>query len=153
MFGAEKVSIDQIAQAIATFERTVLSGNSPYDKFKAGDKNALSESHKRGMDIFFSNNARCDSCHEGINFTNGKYANVGIGADKPTPDAGRFAISKQDDDKGAFKTPTLREIAHTAPYMHDGSFKTLDDVVEHYNKGAVLKSGVSRRDSIPTFGR
>jgi cytochrome c peroxidase len=142
VFGTEKVTIDQIAQAIATFERTVLSGNSPYDKFKAGDKNALSESQKRGMEIFFSNNARCDSCHEGVNFTNGKYANVGIGADKPMPDVGRYAISKQDDDKGAFKTPTLREIANTAPYMHDGSLKTLDDVVEHYNKGGVNKAGM-----------
>jgi cytochrome c peroxidase len=141
VFGAEKITIDQVAQAIATFERTVLSGNSPYDKFKAGDKTALSESQQRGMEIFFSNNARCDSCHEGVNFTNGKYANVGIGADKPMPDLGRYLVSKQDDDKGAFKTPTLREIAHTAPYMHDGSLKTLEEVVEHYNKGGVDKAG------------
>jgi cytochrome c peroxidase len=140
-FGEEKVTIERIAQAIATFERMVLSGNSPYDQFKAGEKSALSESQQRGMDIFFSNNARCDSCHEGINFTNGKYANVGIGADNPTPDLGRFAISKQEEDRGAFKTPTLREIAHTGPYMHDGSLKTLEEVVDHYNNGGVGKSG------------
>ena len=90
MFGTDDVTIDHIAKAIATFERTVLSGNSPYDRFKAGDKKALTESQKRGMDVFFSNNARCDSCHEGVNFTNGKYANVGIGMDKPMPDLGRF---------------------------------------------------------------
>ena len=142
VFGQEKVTIELIAKAIATFERTVLSGNSPFDKFKAGDKAALSETQKRGMDILSSNNARCDSCRECVNFTNGKYANVGIGMDKAMPDLGRFAITKQDEDKGAFKTPTLREIARTGPYMHDGSFKTLDDVVDHYSKGGVGKSGM-----------
>lgn len=141
VFGDEKVTIDRIAHAIATFERTVLSGNSPYDKFKAGEKSALSESQQRGMEIFFSNNARCDSCHEGINFTNGKYANVGIGADKPVPDLGRYEVTKQEEDRGAFKTPTLREIANTGPYMHDGSLKTLEEVVDHYNNGGVGKSG------------
>jgi cytochrome c peroxidase len=135
VFGPGNLTIDHIAQAIATFERTVLSGNSPYDKFKAGDAKALTAGQKRGMEVFFSNNARCDSCHEGVNFTNGKYANVGIGMDKPVPDLGRFEVTKREEDKGAFKTPTLREIAHTAPYMHDGSLKTLEDVVEHYNKG------------------
>lgn len=135
VFGSEKVTIDQIAQAIATFERTVLSGNSAYDKFKAGDKSALTDSQKRGMDVFFSDNARCDSCHEGFNFTNGKYANIGIGMDAPSPDLGRFVVTKKEDDKGAFKTPTLRDVARTGPYMHDGSLKTLEDVVEHYNKG------------------
>jgi cytochrome c peroxidase len=134
-FGTDQVTIDRIAQAIATFERTVLSGNSPYDRFKAGDQNALSDAQKRGMEIFFSNNARCDSCHEGINFTNGKYANVGIGMDKPNPDLGRYVVTQKEEDKGAFKTPTLREIARTGPYMHDGSLKTLEEVVEHYNKG------------------
>jgi cytochrome c peroxidase len=137
VFGTDKVTIEHIAKAIATFERTVLSGNSAYDKFKAGDASALSESQKRGMDIFFSNNARCDSCHEGVNFTNGKYANVGIGMDKPMPDIGRYAITKQEEDRGAFKTPTLRDVARTGPYMHDGSLKTLEEVVEHYNKGGI----------------
>jgi len=137
VFGSEKVNIDNIAKAIATFERTVLSGNSAYDKFKAGDAKALSDAQKRGMEIFFSNNARCDSCHEGINFTNGKYTNIGIGMDKAVPDLGRFVVTKQEDDKGAFKTPTLREISKTGPYMHDGSLKTLEEVVEHYNKGGI----------------
>lgn len=137
VFGPGKITIDHIAQAIATFERTVLSGNSPYDKFKAGDTKALNDSQKRGMEIFFSNNARCDSCHEGVNFTNGMYANVGIGMDKPNPDLGRFVVSKKEEDKGAFKTPTLRDVANTGPYMHDGRFKTLEEVVEHYNKGGI----------------
>ena len=136
-FGTQDVTIDHIAKAIATFERTVLSGNSPYDRFKAGDENALTPAQKRGMEIFFSNNARCDSCHEGINFTNGKYANVGIGMDRTMPDLGRYEVTKREEDKGAFKTPTLREIAHTGPYMHDGSLKTLEEVIDHYNKGGI----------------
>jgi cytochrome c peroxidase len=72
-----------------------------------------------------------------VNFTNGKYANVGIGMDREKPDLGRYAVTKQEVDRGAFKTPTLREISRTGPYMHDGSLKTLEDVVEHYNKGGI----------------
>src|SRR5262245_20948746 len=137
VFGSEKVTMDLITKAIATFERTVLSGNSPYDKFKAGQAEALTPAQKRGMEICYSNNASCASCHEGVNFTNCKYANVGIGMDKPMPDLGRYLVTKKEEDKGAFKTPTLREVVRTAPYMHDGSLKTLEDVVEHYNKGGV----------------
>lgn len=137
VFGTEEFTIDHVAKAIATFERTVLSGNSAYDRFKAGDKAALTESQQNGMNIFFSNKARCDSCHEGINLTNGKFANIGIGMDKPNPDLGRYLVTKREEDKGAFKTPTLRDIARTAPYMHDGSLKTLEEVVEHYNKGGI----------------
>jgi cytochrome c peroxidase len=137
VFGKDAIDIDQVARAIATFERTILSGNSPYDRYKAGDKKALTELQQEGMEIFFSNKARCDSCHEGLNFTNGKFANIGIGMDKPEPDLGLYNISKQEPDKGAFKTPTLREIAHTGPYMHDGSVATLEEIVEHYDKGGV----------------
>jgi cytochrome c peroxidase len=137
VFAADSITIDQVVKAIATFERTILSGDSAYDRFKAGEKAALSESQQNGMKIFFSNKARCDSCHEGINFSNGKFANVGIGMDKANPDLGRYLITKREEDKGAFKTPTLREIARTAPYMHDGSLKTLEEVVEHYDKGGV----------------
>ena len=96
------------------------------------------------MEIFFSNNARCDSCHEGLNFTNGKYANIGIGMDKPMPDLGRYLVTRDEADKGAFKTPTLREVARTAPYMHDGSLKTLEEVVEHYNKGGIKNKNLDQ---------
>ncbi|MSU78054.1 MAG: cytochrome-c peroxidase [Gemmataceae bacterium] len=137
VFGTEDFTIQHVGQAIATFERCVLSGNSPYDRFKAGDKKALSESQERGMNIFFSNNARCDSCHDGSAFTTNQFANVGIGMDKVSPDLGRFNITKREEDKGAFKTPGLRDIARTGPYMHDGSLKTLEDVVEHYSKGGI----------------
>jgi cytochrome c peroxidase len=137
VLGQDKITIDQVAKAMATFERTIVSGNSAYDRFKAGDKNALTELQQEGMETFFSSKARCDSCHEGLNFTNGKYANIGFGMDRPKPDLGLFNISKQEADQGAFKTPTLREIARTGPYMHDGSLATLEEVVEHYDKGGV----------------
>ena len=121
---------DGIAKAIAAYERTVLSGDAPYDKFKAGDKAALSESAQRGMKLFFGK-ANCSACHSGPNFTDNGFHNIGV----PGNDVGREAISKSVGDKGAFKTPTLRDIAKTAPYMHDGSLKTLEEVVAHYAKG------------------
>lgn len=137
VFGTEEFTIDHIAMAIATFERTVLSGNSAFDRYKAGDKKAMSESQVRGMNVFFSNNARCDACHDGAAFTTNQFANIGIGMDKPNPDLGRYNVTKKDTDKGAFKTPGLRDVARTAPYMHDGSLKTLEEVVEHYDKGGI----------------
>jgi cytochrome c peroxidase len=136
-FDTEDFNIDHVAKAIATFERMILSGDSPYDRFKAGDKKAMSESQQRGMEIFFSKNARCDSCHEGINFTTNRFTNIGVGMDKPDPDLGRYLVTKKEEDKGAFKTPGLRDVAHTGPYMHDGSLKTLEEVVEYYDKGGI----------------
>ncbi|MDG1893396.1 MAG: cytochrome c peroxidase, partial [Fuerstiella sp.] len=126
-YGAENFTIEDVGKAIATFERTVLSGNAPFDRFKNGAKDAMSASAIRGKDIFFNKTA-CDSCHLGFNFTDGSYANIGIGMKTPSPDPGRYAVSKREEDKGAFKTPTLREIEHTGPYMHDGSLKTLEEV-------------------------
>lgn len=143
-FGNGDITIDHVAKAIATFERTVLSGNSPFDRYQAGDKKALTESQVRGMNIFFKKTA-CDACHLGFNFTDGSYMNIGIGMEKKNPDLGRYLITGREEDKGAFKTPTLREIEHTAPYMHDGSLKTLDDVVEHYNKGGIKNPTLSAR--------
>jgi cytochrome c peroxidase len=144
VFGTNDLSIDHVAQAIATFERTVLSGNSPFDRYQAGDKSALTPSQARGKDIFF-NKAACDACHLGFNFTDGSYMNIGIGMDKKNPDLGRYLVTGRNEDKGAFKTPTLREVEHSAPYMHDGSMKTLEDVVEHYNKGGIKNPYLSDR--------
>lgn len=135
-FGTGEITIDRTAMAIACFERTVLSGNAPYDKYKRGDKKAMTAGQVRGMAVFFDK-AKCDKCHEGGNFTLNAYANLGVGTDKPDPDVGRFAVTKDPRDWGVFKTPTLREIEHTAPYMHDGSLKSLDEVVEFYNKGGI----------------
>jgi cytochrome c peroxidase len=136
VFGSQDITIDHVAKAIATFERTVLSGNAPYDRYKAGAKKALTAQQVHGLDIF-QNKAKCDQCHEGINFTTNAYHNLGIGTDKADPDPGRYAVTKNEKDWAAFKTPTLREIEHTAPYMHDGSLKTLEEVVEFYNKGGI----------------
>jgi cytochrome c peroxidase len=133
-FGSYTVDIDRVAMAIACFERTILSGNSPYDRYKHGNTAAMTPQQIRGMDIF-ANKAKCDQCHEGANFTLNSYHNLGVGADKASPDVGRYAVTHNAADWGTFKTPTLREIEHTAPYMHDGSLKTLDEVVEYYNKG------------------
>src|SRR5262249_12917446 len=140
-FGTEEFTIDDMAKAIATFERTVLSGNSPYDRYKAGNKKALNAAQIRGLDVFL-NKAKCDQCHEGINFTANAYHNIGVGMDKPTPDEGRSAITKNPADFGAFKTPTLRDIARTAPYMHDGSLKTLEEVVDYYDKGGIANKNL-----------
>lgn len=144
VFGPKSLTIDNIAKAIATFERTVYSGSAPYDRYNAGDEKALNESQIRGMKVFF-NKAACDSCHLGFNFTDGSYVNIGIGMDKLKPDLGRFEVSNRDEDKGAFKTPTLREIEHTGPYMHDGSLKTLEEVVEHYDKGGTKNEWLDAR--------
>ena len=129
VFGTD-VTSEGIAKAIAAYERTILSGDAPYDQFKAGNAAALSEAAQRGMKLFFGK-ANCIACHSGPNFTDNGFHNIGI----PGGDEGRFAVTKSEGDKGAFKTPTVREIAKTGPYMHDGSLKTLEEVVAHYIKG------------------
>jgi cytochrome c peroxidase len=144
VFGTETPTMDLVARAIATFERTVVSGNAPFDRYQAGDMSAMSASQVRGMNVFF-NKAACDGCHLGFNFTDGSFVNVGIGMDKPNPDLGRYNVTKLDEDRGAFKTPTLREIEHTGPYMHDGSLTTLEQVVEHYDKGGIKNPWLERR--------
>ncbi len=139
---ATDVTAEGIAQAIASFERTVISGNSAYDRFQAGDEKALSESAKRGLTLF-EEKANCVTCHVGFNFTDEGYRNIGVGMDQETPDVGRFEITKRETDRGAFKTPTLREIANAAPYMHDGSEKTLLDVINFYDRGGVPNAQLS----------
>jgi cytochrome c peroxidase len=143
VFGTEEMDIEHVAKAIATFERTILSGNSAYDQYKAGKKNAMTPQQVKGMALFFGK-ARCDACHEGINFTTNAYHNLGIGTDKSSPDEGRFAVTKNEADWGAFKTPTLREAARTAPYMHDGSLKTLEEVVDFYDKGGIPNKNLDK---------
>ncbi|HIF30081.1 MAG TPA: c-type cytochrome [Planctomycetes bacterium] len=124
-----------VARALASFERTILSGNAPYDQFKAGDTTALSEEAQAGRKIFFGK-ANCSACHAGPNFSDAGFHNLGVGINAEKPDIGRVAVSKLLGDRGAFKTPTLREIAKTAPYMHDGRFASLAEVIEFYVKGA-----------------
>lgn len=136
VFGGE-ITIQDVGRAVASFQRTILSGNSAVDKYDlGGDQNALSDSAKRGLELF-RGKARCTRCHSGFNFTDEKFHNLGIGWDDNKVDLGRYMETKNPEDIGAFKTPTLREIARTAPYMHDGRFKTLEEVVKFYNQGGV----------------
>lgn len=133
VFGHDEITMDDIAKAIATFERTILSGNSPYDRYRAGDKTALTEEQVKGFGVY--KKAGCINCHGGFNFDDVRFINIGIGMDKPNPDLGRFTITHDPKDWGAFKVPTLREAAFGGPYMHDGSLATLKDVVDYYDRG------------------
>ena len=135
-FGPGSITAEQIVQAIASFERTILSGDSDYDRFVAGNKQALSPSAQRGMNLFFGR-ARCDVCHSGVNFSDSKFHNLGVGMNSKNPDLGRYLVTKKEGDQGRFKTPGLRGLLYTHPYMHDGSEKTLEAVVEFYNKGGI----------------
>lgn len=135
-FGDDTADFERIAKAIATFERTIVSANSPYDRYLAGDKSALTKQQKDGLD-FFNKKGECAECHSGANFTDEKFANVGIGMDQTYPDPGREAFTKKRGDWGKFKVPTLRDLARRAPYMHDGSVKTLGEVVDLYAKGGL----------------
>jgi cytochrome c peroxidase len=164
------LTIDNVAKAIASFERTLVTGPAPWDYYqeldafqqqyaadiedldalkeddeelyneymalkKASDDHPISESAIRGGKLFFSEKAGCTACHLGANFTDEKYHNLGVGMDAKEPDLGRFVVTNVEADKGAFKTPTCRNVAQSAPYMHDGSQKTLEEVVEWYAKG------------------
>jgi cytochrome c peroxidase len=119
---------ENIMKALAAFERTIISGDTPWDRYRAGDKNAISESAFRGWNIFQT--IKCNQCHDGVLFTDQQYHNIGIGMDQPTPDGGRANFTKKPEDTGAFKTPTLRDVAKSAPYFHDGSAKTLEEAVD-----------------------
>ena len=130
------VTPEGVAKAIAAYERTILSGDSPYDRFRAGDAKALSPSAQRGLALF-EGKARCVSCHAGFNFTDESYHNLGVGMDRANPDLGRFTVTKREEHRGAFKTPTLRDVASRPPFMHDGSEATLASVIALYNRGGV----------------
>jgi len=134
VFGTDGATPETLAKALAAFERTILSGDAPYDRFIAGDTKALSEAAERGKKVFF-NKGHCSACHVGPVFSDGAFHNIGLGMDKDGADHGRHVVTKVEGDKGSFKTPTLREIGRTGPYMHDGSLKTLEEVVDYYDKG------------------
>jgi cytochrome c peroxidase len=168
-FGKPEITIDRVAQAIASFERTVISFSAPIDRFLAGNQNAISESAKRGWELF-NGKARCNTCHGHVGalptFTDNKYHNIGVAAQQEDfvalareaqkvlrtgdqkqldelalrprfSELGRFLVTKEQKDIGAFKTPGLRNIELTAPYMHDGSEATLADVINFYDKGGL----------------
>jgi cytochrome c peroxidase len=142
-FGPGPVTLDKIRMALASFERTLLSGDSPFDRYKYGhDPKAMTPAAIRGLAIFTDKkHGNCATCHtigeQYALFTDEKFHNIGIGVDSngELTDLGRFVVTHNPADKGAFRTPSLRNVALTPPYMHDGSEKTLDDVIEYYQGG------------------
>jgi cytochrome c peroxidase len=158
-----KLNIETVGDALASFERSIVTGPTPFDyyeRFKpfeqldpddlkddpetlakynaakaAAEAHPLSESAKRGRELFFTDKANCTACHVGANLTDEKYHNLGVGMAVEKPDIGREDTTKDPKDRGAYKTPTIRNVALSAPYMHDGSQKTLEEVVEWYAKG------------------
>jgi cytochrome c peroxidase len=127
----------EIARALASFVRSILSGNSRFDRFVNGERDALSDAERRGLELFRTK-GNCTACHIGPNFTDERTHNTGVAWRRSTrtfADLGRYEVTGAEADRGAFKTPTLRDIARTAPYMHDGSLATLDDVVAFYEAG------------------
>jgi cytochrome c peroxidase len=135
VFGTD-VTAAGLAKAIASFERSILSGPSPYDRYLLGERAALSLAARRGLRIF-NGKGHCTSCHGGAMFSDQSFHNLGVGMDKQNPDLGRFNHTKDPGDTGRFKTPLLRNIALTPPYLHDGSAKTLGEVVDLYGRGGV----------------
>ena len=139
-FGSPAITTDLIGKAIASFQRTLLSGNSAYDRFTMGnEEQALSANAQNGLRVFLGK-GQCLRCHFGFNFTDERYHNLGAAWDeqsKSFADVGRYEVTNKTEDVGAFKTPTIREIANTAPYMHDGSLATLREVVDFYDQGGI----------------
>jgi cytochrome c peroxidase len=142
----EDVSAVNLAKALAAYQRSLVAGSSPFDRYLfQNDSGAISRDAQLGFDVFLR--AKCDGCHlimtEGLHpfalphvmFTDAKFHNLGVGADKDKPDAGRYDVSAEPEDWGRFRTPTLRNVSLTAPYFHDGSATTLAEVIEFYDKG------------------
>jgi cytochrome c peroxidase len=166
-------TVESVVNAIASFERTILSGDSPYDRYFSGaDPDAISASAKRGANIFTSEKFQCFHCHSGIGFANAEdfvgkavpqieYTNTGLynipgPTSYPAPNTGLFTYTGKRTDIGKFRVPTLRNIAVTAPYMHDGSVPTLDAVLDHYAEGGrtILKgpyAGVGAANPTKSF--
>lgn len=132
IYADDSITIERVVKAIATFTRTILTGNSHYDKFIQG-KAQFNEQQKEGMKLFFGEKAGCAQCHSGFNFTDYSFASTGLYTHYY--DKGRYYTTKSEHDIGIFKTPSLRNIAVTYPYMHDGAIASLMEVLEHYNKG------------------
>ncbi|MGH9787312.1 MAG: cytochrome-c peroxidase, partial [Candidatus Acidiferrales bacterium] len=135
---------DDLARALASYVRTILAGNAPIDHYLNGNTEALSEEARQGLRLF-RGKANCTACHLGPTFSDEAFHNTGVAwQNGELTDAGRFAVTGTEADRGAFKTPTLREVARTAPYMHDGSLATLEDVLGFYNRGGNLNPHLVR---------
>ncbi len=149
-FGSEEISPDTIAKAIACFERTLVAGHSKFDYFLDGKSEAISDSAVRGLHLFRTD-ARCLNCHNGPEMSDHQFHNEGLTFyGKPMQDLGRYEVTKRPEDVGAFKTPVLRNITRTAPYMHTGSFD-LDEVVHFYNGGGLSNRRTADQRDDPLF--
>jgi cytochrome c peroxidase len=137
-----------IVAAIAAFERTLETDKTPNDRWLNDEPNGLTEAQIRGRDLFMSNRTRCFDCHFTPDFTADEFRNIGLFNGKTANDSGRYIISKNPKDLGAFKTPGLRNVAVTAPYMHDGSFKTLREVIDYYDEPEKFMIHSINRDTI-----
>ena len=130
-----RINADNMAKALASYVRTILSGDAPVDRYMNGERDALSKRAREGLRIF-RGKGNCTACHLGPNFTDEHFHNTGVAwRDGKLLDSGRFEVTSKQQDRGKFKTPTLREIDRTAPYMHDGSIATIEEVIEYYDRG------------------
>jgi cytochrome c peroxidase len=135
VFGTTPITIDQVAQAIAAYERTIVTTDSPFDRLVRGDQSALTKQEKGGLEIF-NGKGHCTLCHWGGYFSDGRFHNLGVSpAPGAKPDEGRMAVTKDPADFGKFKTPTVRDAASRPPYMHNGTEQSLDKVVRLYDRG------------------
>ena len=135
VFGTTPITLDQVAKAIAAYERTVVTTDSPFDRYVRGDETALTCEETKGLEIFNAK-GHCTACHWGANFTDGRFHNLGVPpAPGSKPDEGRYAVTKDTRDMGAFKTPTVRDVGLRAPYMHTGGEASLEAVVDFYDRG------------------
>lgn len=158
-WGTEEITFEMVSKSIASFEHTILNGDSPFDRYYyGGDKSALSPSAQRGLKVFVdARKGNCAACHtigkSYALFTDQKFHNLGIGAntDGSLTDPGRFAETQNDADMGSFKTPSLRGVIWTAPYMHDGSVPTLKDVIDHYIGGGNSNPHLDKRIHVLDF--
>jgi len=143
-YPGEGINAATLSKGMATFERTVIMNDSPFDKWLAGDAKAMTAQQVRGFDIFLdAGKGNCAACHSAPNFTDNGFHNIGLASwGNPNPDMGRYAQKPIARMKGAFKTPELRGITLTAPYFHDGSVKTLKDAINHYAKGGEVTTNI-----------
>ncbi|HEV3341455.1 MAG TPA: cytochrome c peroxidase [Pirellulales bacterium] len=139
----EGVTAQNVGRALAAFQRVLLSGSNRVDRFQAGDAAALTDNERIGLWLFESR-GQCWRCHRGANYSDELFHNTGVAWLQDEPDPGRYSVSHDELDRGRFKTPGLREVSRTAPYMHDGSLATLRDVVEYYNRGGTPNAGLDQ---------
>ena len=150
-FGDEKITLTRIFEAIATYERTIVSGKSKFDRFISGDKNLFTDEEVLGLHLFRTK-ARCVNCHFSPLFSDQQFHNLGLSYyGRKHEDLGRFKISKDTADVGRFKTASLREVARTAPYMHNGLIPSLDEVIQMYDAGMAHPKPRKDQQNDPLF--